>query len=42
MASIWGGWWEGSPRERGYMYTYDRLMLLYRNQQNIAKQLSSI
>ena len=33
----WSKGWEGSPRERGYMYTYGWFTLLYgRNQHNFA------
>ena len=36
----WDGRWEGGLRERGYMYPYSWLTLLYsRNQHNIIKQL---
>ena len=35
------GWrWEGGSRERGHMYTYGWVMLMYgRNQHNTVKQL---
>ena len=38
----WGGRWEGVSKRRGYMYTYDWLMLRFDGiQQNSVKQLSS-
>ena len=37
----WGGRWEGSSKEKGYMYTYGWFRLRFaRKQQNSVKQLS--
>ena len=33
--------WKGSPRRRGYMYTYSKFSSLHRKQHNIVKQLYS-
>ena len=34
----WGRWWEGGSRARGYMYTYDWVMILYGRKQHKPTQ----